>query len=234
MAKPHGVPARVLSCHLNPCGNRRIRGVHNAQDMHQFHLESLSLGLKLIIALFSLDVSEKSCCSPQLVSSNLTQQNLLFDLSEAPHGPVYPKRQFSGCSLLAHVALLTGHRFIFTSRSLVPSLFLLRLLMAMRTRALFSKYASILRLVEQVYWRMTFITEWSGVSSFEVILARQSKHSSTWASPLFGDGFGCVDFCTLFLILSETVIVSFRTLPLAFHCQLSPAVLCSRCFVPDS
>ena len=53
-------------------------------------------------------------------------------------------------------------------------------------------------------------TEWIGASSFEVILARQSKHSSIWASALellvldaffsfcrvedLGEEFGCVVF----------------------------------------
>ena len=37
---------------------------------------------------------------------------------------------------------------------------------------LFPKSASIFGLVEQALWRMPFFTEWSGASSFEVILAR--------------------------------------------------------------
>ena len=54
--------------------------------------------------------------------------------------------------------------------------------LAMRIRAPFPTSASILGLVEQAFWRMPLFTEWSGASSFEVILARQSRHSSTWAS----------------------------------------------------
>ena len=32
----------------------------------------------------------------------------------------------------------------------------------------------------------------------------------------FGDGFGCVNFCTLIDIVTETAIVSFRTLAVGF------------------
>ena len=52
--------------------------------------------------------------------------------------------------------------------------------------------------------------------SFEVILARQSSHFPTWASASWtfsiftfccvedlGEGFGCVDFARLFLILDD-------------------------------
>ena len=37
-------------------------------------------------------------------------------------------------------------------------------------------------------------------------------------------------FCTLILVVSETAVVSFRTLPSAFHCQQYTRLLCSRCF----
>ena len=39
----------------------------------------------------------------------------------------------------------------------------------LRIRALSAKSASILELVEQAFWRMPLVTEWSGASSFEVI-----------------------------------------------------------------
>ena len=104
--------------------------------------------------------------------------------------------------------------------------------LAMCIRALFSKSASILGLVEQAFWRMPLFTEWSGASSFEVILEGQSKHSSTGtlASGTFGSR--CIShtlprrrsrrrirlcrFCTLVDIVAETAIVSFRTLPVGF------------------
>ena len=37
-------------------------------------------------------------------------------------------------------------------------------------RALFTKSATTLGLVEQAFWRVQLFTEWSGASSFEVIL----------------------------------------------------------------
>ena len=46
-------------------------------------------------------------------------------------------------------------------------------------RALFPKSASILRLVEQAFWRVPPFTKWVIASSLEVILAGLSKHSST-------------------------------------------------------
>ena len=104
--------------------------------------------------------------------------------------------------------------------------------LAMRTRALFSKSAPILGLVEQAFWRMPLFTEWSGASSFEVILARQSSHFPTWASASVTSGSRCIShtlprwrsrrrirlcrFCTLIEIVPETAIVSFRTLPVSF------------------
>ena len=104
--------------------------------------------------------------------------------------------------------------------------------LAMRMRALFLKSSSIFGLVEQAFWRMPFFTEWIGASSFEVILAGQSKHSSTGALASRTSGSRCIFlilprrrsrrgirlccFCTLIDIVSETAIVSFRTLPVSF------------------
>ena len=94
------------------------------------------------------------------------------------------------------------------------------------------KSASILRLVEQAHWRIPFFTEWSGASSFEVILARQSSHFPTWASASNTSGSRCISHtllrgrswrmvrlcrvCTLIRIVSATATVSFRTLPVSF------------------
>ena len=64
--------------------------------------------------------------------------------------------------------------------------------LAMRMRALFPKSASIFGLVEQAFWRMPLFTEWSGASSFEVILARQSSHFPTWASASGTSGSRCI------------------------------------------
>ena len=77
---------------------------------------------------------------------------------------------------------------------------------------------------------MPFFREWSGASSFEVTLARQSSHSPTWASASRTPGSRCIfhillrrrsrrrirlcRFCTL--VVSETAIVSFTTLHVGF------------------
>ena len=64
--------------------------------------------------------------------------------------------------------------------------------LAMRIRALFPKPASIFGLVEQAPWRMPFLMEWIGASSFELILARQSKHSSTGTFASGTSGSRCI------------------------------------------
>ena len=113
-------------------------------------------------------------------------------------------------------------------------------------KSTFPKSATIFGLVEQAFWRMPFFTEWSGASSFEVILARQSSHFPTWASASGTSGSRCIfhtllrrrsrrkiwlcRFCKLIHIVSETAIVSFRTLPASFPLPTSPTLLCSRFF----
>ena len=104
--------------------------------------------------------------------------------------------------------------------------------LSMRMGALFPKSASIFGLVEQAFLRVPLFTEWSGASSFEVILARQSSHSPTWASASRTSGSRCISqtllrrrsrrrirlcwVCTLIHIVSETATVSFRTLSVRF------------------
>ena len=88
-------------------------------------------------------------------------------------------------------------RVIFSMAAALFSFFLdlfARLLfnLAMRIRALFSKSASILGLVEQAVPRMPLFTEWIGASSFEVILAWQSSHFPTWASASRTLGSRCI------------------------------------------
>ena len=79
---------------------------------------------------------------------------------------------------------------------------------------------------------MPFFKEWSCASSFEVILAQQSSHSSTGtlSSGTPGSrhifhallrrrsrrGTRLCRFCTLFRLVSETATVPFRTLPVSF------------------
>ena len=96
----------------------------------------------------------------------------------------------------------------------------------------FQKSATTHGLVEQALWRVPLFTEWIGASSFEAILAGPSRHSTTWAFSSGTSGFRrflfillheriwrrvrlCL-FCTFINIMTETTIVSFRTLPVAF------------------
>ena len=99
-------------------------------------------------------------------------------------------------------------------------------------RALSPNSASILWFVEQAFWRMPLFTEWIGASSFEVILAGQSRHSSIGTRASKTSGSRCIfhilprrrsrrrirlcRFCTLIHVVPETAIVSFRTLPVGF------------------
>ena len=119
---------------------------------------------------------------------------------------------------------------------------------AVHIRALFHKSATTLGLVEQAFWRVPLFTEWIGASSFEVILAKQSKHSTTGTSCLWDFGFSTDFSRSVAWKNSETdSAVSFlhaywyrwRKLqlsplehcPLVSHCQQSPRILCPRCFV---
>ena len=99
-------------------------------------------------------------------------------------------------------------------------------------RALFTKTATILVLVEQAFRRMPSFAEWVIASSFEVILARPSRHSATGTLTSGTSGprwfsFTLLHerilrriwwwtFSTLIHIVAETAIVSFHTLPVGF------------------
>ena len=47
-----------------------------------------------------------------------------------------------------------------------------------------------------------------------------------------GEGFGCVVFARLLISWRKLQLSPLENCPLAFHCQQSPRILCSRCFVP--
>ena len=101
-------------------------------------------------------------------------------------------------------------------------------------RALLPKSASVLRLAE--FWRMPFFTEWSGASSFEVIVTRQSSHFPTWASASrtsgsrciltlcfvedLGERFGCVDFARLLIPCRKLQLSPFEHCPFTLFCHL--------------
>ena len=99
-------------------------------------------------------------------------------------------------------------------------------------RALLTKTATILVLVEQAFWRMPSFTEWVIASSSKAILARPSRHSTTrtFTSGTSGPRWFSLTlpherilrrnwrwtFPTLIHIVAETTIVSFHTLPVGF------------------
>ena len=56
----------------------------------------------------------------------------------------------------------------------------------------FPKPTTTLGLVEQAFWRVPLFTKWTGASSFEVILARQSRHSATGTSSSGTLGFSMI------------------------------------------
>ena len=67
-------------------------------------------------------------------------------------------------------------------------------------RALFSKPATTLDLLEQAFWTVPFFTKWVIASSFEVILARPSWHSTTGA---FTSGTSNPRWFSLILLLER-------------------------------
>ena len=119
--------------------------------------------------------------------------------------------------------------------------------LAMCIRALIPKSATTLDLVQQAFWRMKLFTEWSGASSFEVILAGPSRHSTTGTLASETSGSRCISlilprrrarrrirmffFCTLIDVVTETALSPLEHCPLVSHCQQSPRVLYPRCFV---
>ena len=136
----------------------------------------------------------------------------------------------SPCSLVTLIPLQQSHCTLVTIlfRPFARLFFNLE----MRIRALFPKSQSIFWLVEQTLWRMPLFTEGSGASSFKVILARPSRHSTTGTSSSGTSGFRCISlillherirrrirlcrFCTFIDIVTETAIVSYHTLPVGF------------------
>ena len=104
--------------------------------------------------------------------------------------------------------------------------------LSMCIRALFPKFATTQGLVEQAFWRVPLFTEWIGPSSFEVILAWQSKQSTAGTSSSGTSVFRRIflilpcrrarrrirlcRFCTLIKNVTETASVSLKTLPVGF------------------
>ena len=100
--------------------------------------------------------------------------------------------------------------------------------LSMRIRALFPKSASILRLVEQAFWRMPFFYRMNWCK----FLSGPSRHPSTGTSSSGTSDSRRISlilprrrarrrirlclFCTFTDIVTETALVSFRTLPVGF------------------
>ena len=111
----------------------------------------------------------------------------------------------------------------------------------------FPKSATALGVVEQAFWRVPLFTEWIGASSFEVILAGPSRHSTTGTFFLWDFEFSThfshsaawkiseMDsavsfFARLFISCRKLQLSRLEHCPLASHCQQSPRILCTRCF----
>ena len=111
----------------------------------------------------------------------------------------------------------------------------------------FHEFATTLGLVEQAFWRVPLFAEWNGASSFKVILAKPSRHSTTGTLSSRTSGSRRISltllherirrrirlchFCTFVDIVTETAIVSSRTLPVGLPLP-TISKICPSCFVP--
>ena len=121
--------------------------------------------------------------------------------------------------------------------------------LTMCIRALFTKSATTLGLVEQALWRVALFTEWIGASSFRGNPCMAVDTFYHWDSFLFWD-FGFSMFIAhsaawknsetdLMVRLFPCLLIPWRKLQLSplehcslySHCQQSPRILCTRCFV---
>ena len=149
-----------------------------------------------------------------------------------PNCRVFDELHTTGLTVLIVWLLLLQHGHCTFVTILLRPFARLFINLAMRIRALFPKSATTLGLVVQALWRVPLFIEWIGASSFEVILAKQSIHfpTGTFSSGTSGSRrtslillhertrrrIRLCHFCTLIDIVSETPIVSFRTLPVSF------------------
>ena len=114
--------------------------------------------------------------------------------------------------------------------------------------ALFPKPTTTLGLVEPAFWKVPFFTKWVIASSFEVILAKPSRHSTAGTSASGTSGnrwFSHIlpqeritrriwwwTFPRLFKSWRKLQLSPSTHCPLVSHCQQAPRILCTRCFVP--
>ena len=120
--------------------------------------------------------------------------------------------------------------------------------LTMCIRALFSKSATTLGLVEQGLWRVPLFTvKWCKFlqgnpcraietfyhwDSFLWDFGFSMNFASFCCMKEFGDGFGCVIFARLFISWRKLQLSPLEHCPLDSHCQPSPRILCTRSFVP--
>ena len=136
----------------------------------------------------------------------------------------------SPCSIMQVILLQHGYcTFVIILFGPFTKLFIN---LPMCIRALFSKSATTLALVEQALWRVPLFTECFGASSFEVILAGPSRHSTTGTLSPGTSGSRRISltllhersrrriwlcYLSMFIgVVTETTIVSFGALPVGF------------------
>ena len=119
--------------------------------------------------------------------------------------------------------------------------------LAMRIRALLTKSASFLGLVEQAFWEDAIFRRmnwckflWGNLQGHRDILPLGLLPLGLRVLDAFftlcceedsGEGFGCVDPARLFVSCRKLQLSPCEHCPLASHCQQSPRILCSRCFI---
>ena len=116
--------------------------------------------------------------------------------------------------------------------------------------ALFPKPTTTLGLAVQEFWRVPLFTKCVIASSFEVINPCKAIETfyhwdfclwdfgfsmafrSFCCMKEFGDGFDGELFPRLSISWRKMQLFPFTHCPLVSHCQQSPGILCTRCFVP--
>ena len=111
--------------------------------------------------------------------------------------------------------------------------------LTMCIRALLTKFATTLCLVEQAFWRVPLFTE--SLQGHRYILPLGllllglrvlDAFLSFCCMKEFGDVFGCVIFPRLLTSWRKLQLSPPVHCPLESHCQQYPRILCTRCFVP--
>ena len=119
--------------------------------------------------------------------------------------------------------------------------------LTMCIRTLFTKSATTLYLEEHAFWRVPCFTKLMQVplrsslqghrhilplGLFPLVLRVVDACRSFCCMKEFGDVFDCVIFPRLLISWRKLQLSPFTHCPLVSHCQQSPRILCTRCFVP--